>query len=115
MNEPQRKQICLECGSEESVCWYGKKIGDICWDCYSKILAKRIENFDGDTQYTHEITCPHCGNVFGDSWEHNDDDGLTIICGDCENYFVLCVDVSVTYCTMKPKKENRDNDKRNEG
>lgn len=51
---------------------------------------------DFDTDYTNEITCPHCGREQGDSWECDDSDDEAQ-CGHCENFFGYRRIVSVTY------------------
>ena len=58
-----------------------------------------------DTDYTSDIICPYCGKKFNDSWQFNDFDGCEILCNDCDNDFILNVDVEVTYCTEKRKSK----------
>ena len=59
---------------------------------------KRIAEFDGDTDYTDEVTCPHCGYKCSDSWEMSV--GVHE-CGDCGREFEMERDVSVSYSTTK--------------
>ena len=51
-------------------------------------------------EYEKEIKCPYCDLEFGDSWEHNGNDGATINC-DCGKEFYLSVHFDVTYSTYK--------------
>jgi hypothetical protein len=52
-------------------------------------------------EFEDEIKCPYCDHVFHDSWEHNDDDGREIDCGECGKTFTLEVHVEVTYSTRR--------------
>ena len=55
-----------------------------------------------DHEYTQEITCPHCGREWTDSWEVNADDGEEE-CSNCEEKYSWTRQVSVTYSTEKMK------------
>ena len=79
--------------------------GLFCDDCWKKKINKKIKEFNEDTDYTDEITCPYCGLKFGDSSEYNDDDGEEIVCADCNNKFILNVDFEINYSTTKLSKE----------
>lgn len=58
-----------------------------------------------DHECTDEITCPHCGSEFSDSWEYGsgDDEIGLIECGECEKLFYANRNVSVSYSTEKAK------------
>jgi hypothetical protein len=49
--------------------------------------------------YTDEITCPHCGLEFTDSWEQADRDDHT--CDHCGGLFTHQRDIEITYITRK--------------
>ena len=56
------------------------------------------------TQYTHNITCPHCGYQDRDSWDTEfDGNEIEIECGQCGELFLASRDESVTYSTRKPE------------
>lgn len=69
-----------------------------CKTCIDAAIEKQIAEFDGDTSYTAEIVCPHCGNEYSDSWEMEDGH---YDCQHCGNSFVVCRNVEVTYTTAK--------------
>lgn len=52
-----------------------------------------------DHEYTNEIVCPHCGEVFRDSWEF-DDEGI-YECWECHKPFSWVRTVTVEYSTEK--------------
>jgi hypothetical protein len=54
-----------------------------------------------DTEFTDGITCPHCGHVFGDSWEYGDLTCEEIECEACEKPFIATTHTKTTYCTRK--------------
>ena len=61
-----------------------------------------------DTEYTDEVTCPHCGYKERDSWEFNGDgDGHVFDheCGECGETYEVMVMVSVKYTTQKKEAE----------
>lgn len=60
---------------------------------------QKIMERDIDHEYTDEITCPHCGEEFGDSWECADSGEHE--CHECGGKFTHERDVTVTYCTQK--------------
>jgi transcription elongation factor Elf1 len=53
-----------------------------------------------DSDYTEEITCPHCGYVHSDSWEVGENSGNTE-CDSCKKPFAYERNTSVTYSTTK--------------
>ena len=60
---------------------------------------------DYETRYNSEVTCPHCGYVFSDSWEIDIDNyEEEIDCRKCEKPFLVYRDVTVTYCSRKKEK-----------
>lgn len=92
---------CADCGTKEGLCSYGTKEGVLCGPCKEKRLKSRIAEFDGDTDFESEVTCPWCGYVHSDSWEYPDVDN-EFECSDCENKFEMERNVSVSYSTSKP-------------
>ena len=88
--------VCDDCGTTEELCTHTE--GLLCRTCHTKRVDIRIAEFDGDTDYTTEITCPHCGYEYRDSWESSDGDHE---CPDCERGFEVIKDITVTYCTEK--------------
>jgi transcription initiation factor TFIIIB Brf1 subunit/transcription initiation factor TFIIB len=58
---------------------------------------------DIDHEYTDEIVCPYCGNVFGDSWEcsPNDENGWTE-CDECGRVIEFTRNIIVSYSTTEP-------------
>ena len=87
---------CEDCGTREHLCTYREAV--LCYDCHEKRVEKRVAEFKGDTDYTSEITCPHCGHEHRDSWEASE--GQTE-CSDCGREFVVTRHVEVTYSTDK--------------
>lgn len=87
---------CEDCGTREKLCTYSEAV--LCSPCHDKRVAKRIAAFDGDTDYTDEIVCPHCGYECSDSWEMEEGRHE---CGDCCRPFMVTRNVSVHYSTEK--------------
>jgi formylmethanofuran dehydrogenase subunit E len=54
---------------------------------------------DIDHEYTEEITCPHCGEIFTDSWEYSDSGTHT--CYECKGKFAHERNISIDYTTSK--------------
>jgi len=88
--------ICDDCGTRENLLYYCE--GVLCSACHQARVNKRIENFDGDTEYTINIICPRCGYEVNDSWEIKDDSG-DYECDDCGNEFSYERIVTVEYTT----------------
>lgn len=93
---------CDDCGTREGLCTHAE--GVLCDPCHKKRVAKRISEFDGDTDCTYEVTCPYCGYEFSDSWEMSEGERE---CPDCENTFEIERHVEVTYATYKGHNETR--------
>ncbi|MCU7836491.1 MAG: hypothetical protein KZQ83_14735 [gamma proteobacterium symbiont of Taylorina sp.] len=87
---------CMDCGTKDDLITADG--GVYCHDCRDKKIKERITNFKGDTDYTNEIVCPHCGYKYGDSWEVTE--GIDN-CPDCDLKLEIVRDVEVTYCTSK--------------
>ena len=92
---------CADCGTREGLCTYTEAV--LCSPCHGQRVEKRVAGFDGDTDFTEEIICPHCGHRPSDSWEMSDGEHE---CGDCERRFEVSRCVEVTYSTTKiqPKR-----------
>jgi DNA-directed RNA polymerase subunit RPC12/RpoP len=58
-----------------------------------------------DTQYTHNITCPHCGYEDWDSADAgtNETAEIEIECQKCGKVFLAIEQFEVTYSTRKPE------------
>lgn len=68
-------------------------------------LDNEIIEDEIDHEYTNEITCPYCGEEFGDSWEVRDGEeelGLQE-CSYCEKEFYAYRQIEITYSTEKAK------------
>lgn len=89
---------CDDCGTRDDLCSYIE--GVLCETCHKARVQKRIENFNGDTQYQDNIICPYCGDKNEDSWEVEGDSG-EIECDECGNTFEYERDVTVDYTTYK--------------
>lgn len=87
---------CDDCGTRDKLCYYRE--GLLCERCHTGRVDDRIAAFDGDTDYTSEITCPHCGYVHSDSWEMSEGEQE---CSDCERPFEVERVVTVEYRTAK--------------
>lgn len=87
---------CEVCGTTEGLCTHADRL--TCGPCDEVLMAKRVAEFDGNTEDTNEAVCPHCGYVSGDSWEMIE--GVRE-CGDCGNEFEMTRNVEVTYTTRK--------------
>lgn len=59
-----------------------------------------------DTEYTHYITCPHCGYEDEDSWEvdFGNSECAEVECANCEKEMSVTRIVDISY-TTKPKKK----------
>ncbi len=90
---------CADCGATERLCTYTEKLV-LCEPCHEKRVKKRIATFRGETDFTPEITCPHCGHVKSDSWECAEGERE---CGDCGRTYDVIRNVEVTYSTTKVK------------
>jgi DNA-directed RNA polymerase subunit RPC12/RpoP len=88
--------ICDDCGTRESLCNYSE--GILCHSCHEARVEKRIAAFNGDTDNTDEVVCPHCGYKFSDSWEMSEGE---YECSDCGRKFEISIDTSITYSTSK--------------
>ena len=68
-------------------------------------MKNKPDNNKGEInhEYTDEITCPHCGYEFGDSWEYGGDreDIGELDCGSCEKKFIATRNITVDYSTSK--------------
>lgn len=72
-----------------------------CDNCWKEKMTERIAEYDEDTSYTDNITCPHCGFEYTDSFEfHREGDG-EINCDNCSNDFEFSCNFSVDYSTNK--------------
>ena len=87
---------CADCGTREDLCTHSE--GVLCGKCHTARIEKRVAEFDGDTKFTSEAICPHCGYEHGDSREMSEGERE---CSDCGRKFELVRDVEVTYCTHK--------------
>jgi len=87
---------CEDCGTRDNLCTYTEAV--LCSPCHDKRVETRIAEFDGATDYTDEVTCPHCGYQCSDSWEMSE--GVHE-CGDCGREFEMERDVTVSYSTTK--------------
>lgn len=90
---------CDDCGGKNDLVY--RVEGLLCESCFRVRVEKRIATFDGDTDYTRNITCPYCGHVVDDSWEW--DDCGEEECSDCENVFFYQRHVVIDYSTSKDK------------
>ena len=89
---------CDDCGAKDDLII--AEDGVYCHDCLDKIINDDIKKFDGDTKYTSNIICPHCGYEDQDSWEMTKDSG-EVNCSRCDKEFFVERDVTVTYSTSK--------------
>jgi predicted RNA-binding Zn-ribbon protein involved in translation (DUF1610 family) len=87
---------CEDCGTKEKLCSYTEAL--LCLPCHEKRVERRIAEFSGDTDYTDEVVCPHCGYKYHDSWELSDGE---YECSDCGRRFNITRDIEVTYSTDK--------------
>jgi transcription elongation factor Elf1 len=53
-----------------------------------------------DTEFTDELTCPHCGYEHSDAWELSENDG-EISCDRCSEEFSFVRNISISYTTKK--------------
>ena len=87
---------CADCGTRDGLCTHTEAV--LCSPCHEARVEKRVAAFDGDTDYTAEVTCPWCGYVCSDSWEISDGEQE---CSDCGREYEVERDVQVTYSTTK--------------
>ena len=87
---------CEDCGTLDNLCTYTEAV--LCLPCHDIRVDKRVAVFDGETDYTNEAVCPHCGYKHSDSWELSDGE---YDCGDCGRKYIITRNVEVTYSTDK--------------
>jgi len=98
---------CDDCGLtkkealEKNIHLVHRDGGLTCDKCWKITVDKRIKDFNGNTEGQDEITCPYCGNIFSDSWEYVNNDGIVLTCDDCDNRFKLNVETSTYFSTDK--------------
>ena len=88
---------CDDCGTKEHLII--AEGGVLCHDCLAKRINIDKENFNGDTDYTDNIICPHCGYEDKDSWECSESGEMD--CRRCGEEFYMERDITVTYSTKK--------------
>lgn len=104
---------CDDCGKSRKECEFLKNnlvfrtTGLVCNSCHKKRMDKKIEEFSGDTDYTSEIICPHCGYEYDCSNEYADDNGKYIDCSECDNTFELGVHFQIDFSTEKVAKRRK--------
>lgn len=91
-----RCYICADCGAGTSLFFSRDTV--LCATCRSARIKRQIAEFQGDTEFTDQVTCPHCGHVHGDSWEMSEGEHA---CHNCELTFEIERHVEVTYTTTK--------------
>lgn len=93
---------CAVCGAKngDGVILYENKDSILCGKHEEERVQQLVKTFDENTDYLSEITCPHCGYEWSDSWEITNDTG-ELECGQCGLFFEYYRDVEVTYCTSK--------------
>lgn len=67
--------------------------------CNCNKIEKRKEIDGYDHRFMEEITCPHCGNEWSDSWEIEDD--RDEVCDECDGKFYIKIRTKRTYSTDK--------------
>ena len=87
---------CYSCGTTDGLCRHTDRL--MCRECNEEEMVRRVAAFEGDTDYTTEVICPHCGYEYRDSWELEEG---TTECQNCGNSFEIDRYVEVTYCTTK--------------
>ena len=70
-----------------------------CWQIYIAEKVYEWGEIEHDTSYQGLAICPYCGKTVNDSWEL--DDGDKVICGRCENTYMVNIVVSRDYSTEK--------------
>lgn len=88
---------CEDCGTKENLMTRSNEL--TCDSCHAKRAKKQVEKFDGDTEFTQDITCPWCGHKHMDSWEASDSDEWD--CDNCGNTYSHVRDIEVSYSTSK--------------
>ena len=89
---------CDDCETTEQLVIGPHEI--VCYSCEERRTQKAIAEFDGETSYTHEIVCPHCGYEYSDSWDYGEGERN---CNRCNLKFDISQYVEVTYSTTKVK------------
>lgn len=87
--------LCANCGTRDNLLGW-KNV--LCRTCDEKRIAKRIAEFDGDTELEFNAICPHCGYEHMDSWDMGEGENN---CYDCERLFNMERVVDVSYTTTK--------------
>lgn len=75
----------------------------LCRPCYEEQIEERVREFSGDTEFTQEPICCHCGEVQSDGWELSEGEQQ---CDYCGRLFYLTRDVEVTYTTQPIKGDD---------
>ena len=87
---------CDDCHTREGLCTYTE--GVLCSKCHTSRVAARTAAFEGDTEDTDEVICPHCGYLHPDGWEMTEG---ARHCADCCQPFDLTRIVTLNYTTTK--------------
>lgn len=91
---------CDDCGTTENICFWGKKYGLLCDPCQKKQADKRVQDFDGSTEYEDCIICPWCGNeVTDDLYEY--EDGSVEDCNYCNRTYTVGLHETIQYSTRR--------------
>ena len=104
MLEINKKGSCKICGKE---CVFMSSSGE-CWICMDKRQEEErrqtfLSNKTTETNLEKNIICPYCGYEFlSTSGEDVEDCAMTEkYCEFCNNDFIYCADVTVTFNTWR--------------
>jgi transcription elongation factor Elf1 len=102
----EKHDVCVDCGIKRKDLTetpWGVRIGAFqCKSCEERrrkrdVTARQAAGFDHD--WEDEITCPHCGYKFGNSFEYGQ--GGQEDCPECEEEFEFEAHYIVHYSTTK--------------
>lgn len=90
---------CDGCGTTSNIVFYGRDWGLRCDDCKEKLAKDKIASFAGDTEAEDIVICPHCGEIYTETWEY--EDGSTYECEFCGRGYVVHQNITITISTYK--------------
>ena len=93
------KKICETCNITQALTYKEEKV-----ECYKCKIIRETSSLgkeaisEGETSHEQYIVCPHCGSHYG---EDEMNESCDVECPQCEKYFHVEVEYSISYSTSK--------------
>ncbi len=103
----EKHDVCICCGISRKdltdTPWGTREGAFLCKDCNERqrlaaVKERQAKGFDHE--YTDEITCPHCGYEYSDSWDFGRDEAEEE-CPECHDSFTYERIITCLYTTAK--------------